>query len=86
MKPFIRPSSRCVFLIKRHDIYPTQILKIIDGSEMASFYISNDLWEQGDFMSMWTFYVELAEIVDETEGHDQYLRFHNYALKTPMNI
>ena len=78
-----------------------------DGSEMASFYLSNDVWEQGeeislfdlsddgsarlmnetsldgvvheaqtkliyvyDFMSMWTFYVELAEIVDETEGHD----------------
>ena len=78
-----------------------------DGSEMASFYISNDLWDQGeeislfdlsddgsarlmnetsldsvvheaqtkliyvyDFLSMWTFYVELAEIVDETEGHD----------------
>ena len=78
-----------------------------DGTEMASFYISNDVWEQGeeislfdvsddassrlmnetsldsvvhevqtkliyvyDFMSMWTFYVELAEIVDETEGND----------------
>jgi hypothetical protein len=78
-----------------------------DGTEMASFYISNDSWEQGeeislfdlsedtsarlmnettindvvyemqpkliyvyDFFSMWTFYVELAEIVDETEGHD----------------
>ena len=78
-----------------------------DGSEMASFYLSNDTWEQGeeislfdlsedgsarlmnetaldsvvhevqtkliyvyDFMSMWTFYVELAEIVDETEGSD----------------
>jgi len=78
-----------------------------DGSEMASFYISNDVWEQGeeislfdlsddgsarlmnetaldsvvheaqtkliyvyDFMSMWTFYVELAEIVDETDGND----------------
>ncbi|MGA1227556.1 MAG: IS1096 element passenger TnpR family protein [Tamlana sp.] len=78
-----------------------------DGTEMASFYISNDAWEQGeeislfdlsedasarlmnetsldsvvleaqtkliyvyDFLSMWTFYVELAEIVDETEGHD----------------
>ena len=23
-----------------------------------------------DFLSMWTFYVELAEIVEETEGHD----------------
>ncbi|KJD34662.1 hypothetical protein PK35_02505 [Tamlana nanhaiensis] len=78
-----------------------------DGTEMASFYISNDAWEQGeeislfdlsddgsarlmnetsldsvvheaqtkliyvyDFLSMWTFYVELAEIVDESEGHD----------------
>ena len=79
-----------------------------DGLEMASFYISNDAWEQGeeismfdisegsafvrlmnetilndvvheaqtkliyvyDFLSMWTFFVELAEIVDETEGHD----------------
>ena len=78
-----------------------------DGSEMASFYLSNDQWDQGeeislfdlsddgsarlmnettlesvvheaqtkliyvyDFLSMWTFYVELAEIVEETEGHD----------------
>lgn len=78
-----------------------------DGSKMASFYLSNDLWEQGeeislfdlsengsarlmhetsldsvvhreqtkliyvyDFLSLWTFYVELAEIVEETEGHD----------------
>ncbi|OEJ98847.1 hypothetical protein A8C32_06575 [Flavivirga aquatica] len=78
-----------------------------DGTEMASFYISNDQWNQGeeislfdlsednstrlmnetsldsvvheaqtkliyiyDFLSMWTFYVELAEIVDETEGND----------------
>jgi len=78
-----------------------------DGLEMASFYLSNDIWEQGeeislfdlsddgsarlmnetclddvvheaqtkliyvyDFMSMWTFYVELAEIVDETDGND----------------
>ena len=78
-----------------------------DGTEMASFYISNDVWEQGeeislfdlsedasarlmnetsinnvvhemqtkliyvyDFLSMWTFYVELAEIVEETEGND----------------
>ncbi len=78
-----------------------------DGSEMASFYLSNDQWNQGeeislfdlsedasarlmneteissvvhemqtkliyvyDFLSMWTFYVELAEIVDETEGND----------------
>ncbi|TXG39198.1 IS1096 element passenger TnpR family protein [Seonamhaeicola maritimus] len=78
-----------------------------DGSEMASFYLSNDQWDQGeeislfdlsdngtarlmnetsidsvvheaqtkliyiyDFLSMWTFFVELAEIVDETEGHD----------------
>ena len=49
-----------------------------DGSEMASFYISNDDWEQGeeislyvyDFLSMWTFYVELAEIVDVMEGTD----------------
>lgn len=79
-----------------------------DGTEMASFYLSNDEWNQGeeislfdvsegststrlmsetlinkevheiqpkiiyvyDFLSMWTFFVELAEIVDETEGHD----------------
>ncbi len=78
-----------------------------DGTEMASFYISNDAWDQGeeislfdlsddssarlmnettindvvheaqtkliyiyDFLSMWTFYVELAEIVDEAEGSD----------------
>ncbi|TNJ43185.1 hypothetical protein KFZ70_11045 [Tamlana fucoidanivorans] len=78
-----------------------------DGSEMASFYISNDAWEQGeeislfdlsddnsarlmhetsldcvvheaqtkliyiyDFLNMWTFYVELAEIVDKNEGLD----------------
>ncbi|WP_055445444.1 IS1096 element passenger TnpR family protein [Lacinutrix himadriensis] len=79
-----------------------------DGLEMASFYISNDTWEQGeeismfdvseganavrlmnetaindvshematkliyvyDFLSMWTFYVELAEIVEEAEGQD----------------
>ncbi|MGB1308649.1 MAG: IS1096 element passenger TnpR family protein [Oceanihabitans sp.] len=79
-----------------------------NGLEMASFYISNDIWEQGeeismfdvsegnqsirlmnetilndvvhevqtkliyvyDFLSMWTFYVELAEIVDEAEGTD----------------
>ncbi len=78
-----------------------------DGSEMASFYLSNDQWDQGeeislfdlsdsgnarlmnetaindvvhevqpkliyvyDFLSMWTFYVELAEIVDEAETTD----------------
>ena len=78
-----------------------------DGTEMASFYVSNDQWEQGeeislfdlsddasarlmnetrisdlvfemqpkliyiyDFLSMWTFFVELAEIVDEAEGLD----------------
>ncbi len=79
-----------------------------DGSEMASFYISDDKWNQGeeislfdmseggnqvrlmnetslddtvheaqtkliyiyDFMNMWTFYVELAEIVEEAEGVD----------------
>ncbi len=79
-----------------------------DGSEMASFYLSDDEWNQGeeislfdmsdglnpvklmskivlkdtvheaqnkliyiyDFLSMWTFYVELAEIVDESEGTD----------------
>lgn len=79
-----------------------------DGLEMASFYISNDEWDQGeeismfdvseghssvrlmsetalnevvfeaqtkliyvyDFLSMWTFLVELAEIVDEAEGTD----------------
>ncbi|WP_452220338.1 IS1096 element passenger TnpR family protein [Lacinutrix salivirga] len=79
-----------------------------DGTEMASFYVSNEDWEQGeeislfdmsetgnslrlmnetkledtvheaqtkliyvyDFLSMWTFFVELAEIVDEAEGMD----------------
>ncbi|WP_425075202.1 IS1096 element passenger TnpR family protein [Psychroserpens sp. S379A] len=79
-----------------------------NGLEMASFYISNDEWDQGeeismfdvseghasvrlmsettlsdvvhesqtkliyiyDFMSMWTFLVELAEIVEEAEGTD----------------
>lgn len=78
-----------------------------DGSEMASFYVSNDAWDQGeeislfdlsddgsarlmnetaindvvheaqtkliyvyDFLSMWTFYVELAEIVEIVEGFD----------------
>lgn len=79
-----------------------------DGLEMASFYLSNDSWEQGeeismfdvsegagsvrlmnetsindvvheaqtkliyvyDFLSMWTFFVELAEIVEEAEGTD----------------
>ena len=79
-----------------------------DGSEMASFYISDKNWTQGeeislfdmsegnngvklmnetliedvvdenstkliyvyDFFSMWTFFVELGEIVDETEGSD----------------
>lgn len=78
-----------------------------DGTEMASFYLTDDQWNQGeeislfdlsegvssrlmgetiindvvheiqpkliyvyDFFSLWTFYVELAEIVDETEGHD----------------
>ncbi len=79
-----------------------------DGSEMASFYLSDDEWNQGeeislfdlsegststrlmsetlinkdvheikpkliyvyDFLSMWTFFVELAEIVEEEEGHD----------------
>ena len=76
------------------------------GQEMASFYISNDLWEQGeeialfdmseipgstrvmnetslddvvnedqtkmiyvyDFLNMWTFMVELAEITEYEEG------------------
>ena len=76
-----------------------------DGSEMASFYLSNDSWEQGqeialfdmgqsneiqmmnetkiedlineaqtrliyiyDFLNMWTFLVELGEVVDEAQG------------------
>jgi Plasmid pRiA4b ORF-3-like protein len=76
------------------------------GQEMASFFVSNDLWEQGeeialfdmsevpgslrimsetsikdvtdkeqtkliyvyDFLNMWTFLVELAEIADRQEG------------------
>ncbi len=78
-----------------------------DGTEMASFYISDEQWNQGeeislfdlsddnsarlmneteissvvhevqpkliyvyDFLSMWTFYVELAEIVEEANGAD----------------
>lgn len=79
-----------------------------DGTEMASFYISDDEWNQGeevslfdmsegvnsvrlmsetiledivdqnntkliyvyDFFSMWTFFVELAEIVEEAPGTD----------------
>lgn len=78
-----------------------------DGSEMASFYVSDDQWSQGeeyslfdmsefgdaklmeetsindvvheattkliyvyDFLSMWTFFVELAEIVEETDSAD----------------
>ncbi|MEM5564266.1 hypothetical protein WNY78_04095 [Psychroserpens sp. AS72] len=79
-----------------------------DGLEMASFYVSNEDWDQGeeismfdvseghndartmsetilntvldqtqtkliyvyDFMSMWTFLVELAEIVEVIEGTD----------------
>ncbi len=78
-----------------------------DGTEMASFYISDDQWNQGeeislfdlsednsarlmnetsidsvvyemqpkliyvyDFLSLWTFYVELAEIVEESNGVD----------------
>ena len=76
-----------------------------DGSEMASFYVSNDYWHQGqeialfdmgqnedirmmnetiiedvldedntkliyiyDFLNMWTFLVELGEIVEEAQG------------------
>ena len=79
-----------------------------DGTEMASFYVSDDEWNQGeeislfdmsegissvklmnetsieevvdssktkliyvyDFFSMWTFLVELGEIVEEAEGMD----------------
>lgn len=79
-----------------------------DGMEMASFYISDEEWNQGeeismfglgegmdttrlmnetkindvvheaqtkliyvyDFLNMWTFFVELAEIVDEAKGAD----------------
>ena len=76
-----------------------------DGNEMASFYVSNDSWEQGqeialfdvgqdsqmmnetiledivnedhtkliyiyDFLNMWTFLVELGEIVAEAQGTD----------------
>ncbi|WP_299123964.1 hypothetical protein [uncultured Winogradskyella sp.] len=79
-----------------------------DGMEMASFYVSDDEWNQGeeiammdmseagnkvkmmnetiindiiheastrliyvyDFMNMWTFYVELGEIVEEAQGTD----------------
>lgn len=79
-----------------------------DGTEMASFYLSDDEWQQGeeislfdmsegsshvllmnqtpiesvvseertkliyiyDFLSMWTFLVELGEIVDEAQGTD----------------
>jgi hypothetical protein len=78
-----------------------------DGSEVASFYISDDEWHQGqeialfemgenddirlmnettiedvidqdqtklifvyDFLNMWTFLVELGEIVEEAQGTD----------------
>jgi hypothetical protein len=79
-----------------------------DGMEMASFYVSDNEWNQGeeiamfdmseagnevkmmstttikdmvheastrliyvyDFLNMWTFYVELAEIVEEAQGTD----------------
>ncbi len=79
-----------------------------DGLEMASFYVSNEQWDQGeeismfdvseghdtirtmnetilndivdanktkliyiyDFLSMWTFLVELAEISEEADGTD----------------
>jgi hypothetical protein len=79
-----------------------------DGMEMASFYMSDEQWNQGeeiammdmseagndvkmmsatiikdmiheastrliylyDFMNMWTFYVELGEIVEEAQGTD----------------
>lgn len=79
-----------------------------DGTEMASFYVSDDEWNQGeeivlfdmseghnpvrmmnetlvddvfsqhktkmiyvyDFLSMWTFYVELADISDQVDGVD----------------
>ena len=79
-----------------------------DGMEMASFYMSDEQWNQGeeitmldlsesgnevktmgntiirdmiheastrliyvyDFMNIWTFYVELGEIVEEAEGTD----------------
>ena len=79
-----------------------------DGSEMASFYMSDDNWNQGeeislfdmseggsdiqlmneksldsavsesstkliyvyDFLNMWTFLVELAEVVEEAQGTD----------------
>lgn len=79
-----------------------------DGTEMASFYLSDDSWNQGeeislfdmsegnnsvklmnetiledtldedqtkliyvyDFFNMWTFLVELAEIVEESQGTD----------------
>lgn len=79
-----------------------------DGIEMASFYVSNEQWDQGeeismidvndtyddkrtmsetalndvvnkkqtkliyvyDFLSMWTFLVELADVLEEAEGTD----------------
>lgn len=79
-----------------------------DGTEMASFYVSDDEWNQGeeivlfdmseghnsvrrmnetvldtvfserktkmiyvyDFLSMWTFYVELADVSSEVDGVD----------------
>ncbi len=78
-----------------------------DGSEMASFYVSNEQWEQGqeialfqmedssnsklmnetiledivddkktkliyvyDFLNMWTFLIELGEIVEQAQGTD----------------
>lgn len=79
----------------------------LEGEEMASFYMSDDKWSQGeefvlfdmgersstkkmgdivlneilsekqtkmiyvyDFLNMWTFYVELAEITDSVNGTD----------------
>ena len=79
-----------------------------DGTEMASFYVSDEEWNQGeeislfdmseagnsvrlmhetlledivdtertkliyvyDFLNMWTFFVELGEIIEEAEGTD----------------
>ena len=41
-----------------------------DGLEMASFYLSNDQWDQGEEISLFDLSVELAEIVDEAEGTD----------------
>ncbi|MDR6301435.1 IS1096 element passenger TnpR family protein [Mesonia maritima] len=94
-----------------------------DGTEMASFYISDEEWNQGeeivlfdmseghnpvrmmnetaldtvvskdqtkliyvyDFFSMWTFYVELADIIEPEDGRDypNLMYFHGQLPDSP---